>query len=85
MRQYKFSVEEIKQRTKGMVILVDSREKKNSHILDYFRKQKIAYRVEKTGIWGLQLYDSLIGSRRGHIFSPELRGGAQGNPGGIKR
>lgn len=30
-----------------MVILVDSREKKNSHILDYFRKQKIAYQVEK--------------------------------------
>ena len=30
-----------------MIVLVDSREKKNSHILDYFRKQKIAYQVEK--------------------------------------
>ena len=47
MKQYKFSVEEIKKLTKSMVILVDSREKKNSHILDYFRKQKIAYQVEK--------------------------------------
>lgn len=47
MKQYKFSVEEIKKLTKGMVILVDSREKKNSHILDYFKKQKIVYQVEK--------------------------------------
>ena len=47
MKQYKFSVEEIKKLTKSMVILVDSREKKNTHILDYFRKQKIAYQVEK--------------------------------------
>lgn len=47
MKQYKFSVEEIKRLTKSMIVLVDSREKKNSHILDYFRKQKIAYQVEK--------------------------------------
>ena len=43
MKQYKFSVEEIKKLTKSMVILVDSREKKNTHILDYFRKQKISF------------------------------------------
>ena len=47
MKQYKFSVEEIKKLTKSMVILVDSREKKNSHILDYFRKQKISFQTEK--------------------------------------
>ncbi|MDE5823793.1 MAG: ERCC4 domain-containing protein [Lachnospiraceae bacterium] len=47
MKQYKFSVEDIKRLTKQMVILVDSREKKNSHILDYFAKQNIAYRLEK--------------------------------------
>ena len=47
MKSYKFSVEEIKKLTNSLVILVDSREKKNSHILDYFRKQKIAYQVEK--------------------------------------
>lgn len=47
MKQYKFSVEEIKRLTKIMIVLVDSREKKNSHILDYFKKQKIAYQVEK--------------------------------------
>lgn len=47
MKQYKFSIDEIKRLTKQMIVLVDSREKKNSHILDYFRKQKIAYQVEK--------------------------------------
>lgn len=47
MKQYKFSVEEIKKLTKSMVVLVDSREKKNAHILDYFRKQNIAYQVGK--------------------------------------
>ena len=47
MKQYKFSVEEIKKLTKSMVILVDSREKKNTHILDYFRKQKISFQTEK--------------------------------------
>lgn len=47
MKQYKYDIESIKRLTKQMVILVDSREKKNSHILDYFKKQKIAYQVEK--------------------------------------
>lgn len=47
MKQYKFSVEEIKRLTKDMVILVDSREKKNSHILSYFEKQGIPYQVSK--------------------------------------
>ena len=43
MKRYKYSVEEIKRLTKSMIILADSREKKNSHILDYFRKQKISF------------------------------------------
>ncbi len=37
MKRYKFSVEEIKSLVKDMVILADSREKKNTRILDYFR------------------------------------------------
>ena len=45
MKQYKFSTEEIKKLTKQMVVLVDSREKKNNHILDYFDKQGIAYQI----------------------------------------
>jgi hypothetical protein len=47
MKQYKFYVEEIKKLTKQMVILVDSREKRNEHILSYFDKQEIAYKKEK--------------------------------------
>ncbi len=47
MKQYKYDIESIKKLTKQMVILVDSREKKNSHILDYFRKQAISYQVSK--------------------------------------
>ncbi len=31
--------------TKSLIILVDSREKKNSHILGYFDKQGISYQV----------------------------------------
>lgn len=47
MKQHKFSVEELKKLTKSMVILVDSREKQNSHILSYFDKQGITYQKEK--------------------------------------
>lgn len=47
MKQYKFSVEELKKLTKSMIILVDSREKQNSHILSYFDKQGITYQKEK--------------------------------------
>lgn len=47
MKQYKFSVEDIKKFAKSMIVLVDSREKKNSHIIDYFKKQGISYKSEK--------------------------------------
>lgn len=47
MKAYKFSAEQIKVMLKGMVILVDSREQKNGHILDYFDRQGIAYEAEK--------------------------------------
>ena len=47
MKQYKYDIESIKKLTKQMIVLVDSRGKKNSHILDYFRKQKISFQTEK--------------------------------------
>lgn len=46
-KQYKFSVEDIKKLTRNIVILVDSREKQNGHILEYFKKQNIPYQVTK--------------------------------------
>lgn len=42
MKQHRFSVEDIKKLTKSMMILADSREKKNDHILEYFEKHGIA-------------------------------------------
>ena len=47
MKQYRFSAEAIKQLMKSMIVLVDSREKKNAHILDYFKKNGIAYEIVK--------------------------------------
>lgn len=47
MKQYRFSVGDIKRFMKNMVILVDSREKRNDHILDYFKKNGIAFEVVK--------------------------------------
>ena len=47
MKRYRFSVEELKKLTKNLVVLVDSREKKNNHILSYFTKQGIAYQETK--------------------------------------
>lgn len=47
MKNYRFSVEELKKLSRGIVVLVDSRENRNDHILDYFNKQGITYRVSK--------------------------------------
>lgn len=47
MKEFKFSVEQIKGMLKEMVVLVDSREQKNGHILDYFQRQGIAYEIQK--------------------------------------
>ena len=43
IKQYKFSDADVKKLIKQIVILIDTREKKNSHITDYFTKHGIAY------------------------------------------
>ncbi len=43
----KFTLDEIKKLSKSMVVLVDSREKENRHILDYFDKHSIAHQPSK--------------------------------------
>lgn len=45
--QYKFSDKELKEILKNIVIIIDSREQVNKHILDYFDKKKKKYRIEK--------------------------------------
>ncbi len=42
-----FKKSEIDKILKDAVIIVDTREQQNQHILDYFNKKKINYRVEK--------------------------------------
>lgn len=46
--QYKFADKEIKQLlSENLVVVCDSREQMNLHILDYFDKQKIKYVIKK--------------------------------------
>lgn len=47
MKEFKYTLEQIKGMLKEMVILVDSREKLNSHILGYFQRQGISYEITK--------------------------------------
>lgn len=44
---YRYTDKEIKELLKSMVILVDSRENANSHILKWFDEKKISYKIEK--------------------------------------
>ena len=43
IRQYKYADKDIKKLIGSIVVLVDTREKKNSHIIDYLIKNNIAY------------------------------------------
>lgn len=47
MQEYKFQANDIKRLIKDMVVLVDTREKNNNHILNYFHKNDINYRIDK--------------------------------------
>ena len=44
---YRFTDAEIKKLIDNLVIIVDTREQENQHILDYFNKKKIKYEVKK--------------------------------------
>lgn len=63
MKEHKFSLDQIKQILKSMIVLVDSREKKNMHILDYFSRQGIACQTTKLdyGDYSLMLPASAAG------------------------
>ena len=45
MKMYKYPDKDIKQMLKQLIVLIDSREKQNHHITDYFTKNHIAYEV----------------------------------------
>ena len=50
IRQYRFTDKELKELLKSMVILVDSREQVNNHILQYFDSKKIPYKIQKLDV-----------------------------------
>ena len=45
--RYKFTGKEIKKISDNLTILIDTRENSNSHIIDFFNKKKIPYKVQK--------------------------------------
>ena len=45
--RYKFTEKEIKKILDNLTILIDTRENSNSHIIDFFNKKKIPYKVQK--------------------------------------
>ena len=45
--QWKFKDKELKKVLDNLVVIVDSRENANQHIIDFFNKKKIPYAVEK--------------------------------------
>jgi len=45
IENFKYTDKETDQILKSIVVLIDSREKENSHITDYFDKKEIAYKV----------------------------------------
>lgn len=47
MKNYKFSLSQIRELEKNIVILIDTREKKNEHIINYFEKVGIKYKYQK--------------------------------------
>ena len=44
---YRYSEKELKEILDTLEIMVDSREQKNQHVLDYFRKKNVPFRLRK--------------------------------------
>lgn len=73
--RYIFSDKEIKQALKNMVILVDSREQRNEHILKWFDDKKIKYKVRKNDYGDYSCYipgDILPGITKDLYFDTEI-------------
>lgn len=56
LERLKYSEDEQKSLMKSMVILIDTREKKNQHITDYFDKHKIPYEVRALEVGDYSFY-----------------------------
>jgi len=72
---YKFTDKEVNELLKNMVVLVDTREQANDHIIDWFNKSKKKYKVQKLdyGDYGCYLpLGSFMGQTRDIYFTDEL-------------
>lgn len=45
--RYKFTDKQMKKILKNMTVLIDTREQRNEHIIDFFNKKNIPYKVQK--------------------------------------
>ena len=45
--RYRFTDKEVKKILDNLTILVDTRENANSHIIEFFNKKKIPYKIQK--------------------------------------
>ena len=73
--RYKFTDKEIKKIKDNITIIVDTREKRNEHILDFFRNKNINYCIEKLsfGDYSCKLPVNLFdGQQREIYFSNDI-------------
>lgn len=63
--QYKFSEKEIRELLKKIVIIVDTRENANSHIIDWFTNNKVPFKIQKLDAGDYSCYLP-AGSFKGH-------------------
>lgn len=54
--RYKYTDKEIQQLLKNITVVIDSREKKNSHITEYFDKHKVPYEIKALDTFDYTFY-----------------------------
>ena len=57
LNNYHYTDKEIKAILDSLIIIIDTRENENKHIIDYFEKKKISYEIRKldTGDYGFAI------------------------------
>ena len=72
---YHYKKKEIKQLLKSLTILIDTREQKNNHIIDYLEDKGITYKSKKLEFGDYSFYlpaDSELGIQRDIYFNPQM-------------
>lgn len=72
---YRFNEKELKTLLDSLVIIVDTREQKNQHILDYFRKKEVQFKLQtmKTGDYSAMIpANAELGLTRDLYFSAAI-------------